>query len=93
MRGGAVVSGPVTGSTITEADIRQLREEALAAGDDRQVEYCDIALAPYRFANDDGTVLVWPWNGQDADRTVARQVCAVAINASRDAASETGGES
>lgn len=105
MRGGAVVSAgrtldvevvspPLTAATITEGQIRKLRDDAGALGDDRQVDYCNVALAPYRFANDDGSVLVYPWNGQDADRTVARKVCADAINAARAADDdEIGGES
>lgn len=73
----------LTAETITDEQIRQLREEAISHGDDRQVDYCDVALAPHRRLNEDGSDLVWPWNGQPADRDRARQVCADAINYAR----------
>ncbi len=56
---------PITADTITTTQIRQLRDEAVAAGDDRQVEYCDVALARWE---------------TPARRSVARQVCADAIS-------------
>ena len=73
----------LTAEAITTDQIRALRDEAVEAGDDRQVDYCDVALAPFRRQNDDGSELQWPWNGLPADRDVARQVCAEAIIAAR----------
>lgn len=70
----------LTAETITTKQIRALREEATKVGDDRQVDYCNVALAAHRRDNADGSPLVWPWNGQPADRDVAREVCADAIN-------------
>lgn len=77
------MSEPLTAATIRDRDIAQLREEAVANGDDRMVDCCDVARSAHRFANADGEVLVWPFNGLRADRDVARKVCADAINAAR----------
>lgn len=76
----------LTLATITEAQISKLCEDAYGVGDDRMVDYCAVALAPHRFANTDGSKLVWPWNGLRADRDIARTVCAEAINNARAAA-------
>lgn len=78
-----MTTNQLTAETITADQIRALREESRAEGDDRQVDYCDVAMARYRRQNADGSDLVWPWNGQPADRDVARKVCADAINAAR----------
>jgi len=69
----------VTADTISRAQIKALREEARAAGDTRQVDYCDLALAAHETASEDGADLVDPF-GSPITRTEARQVCADAIN-------------
>lgn len=59
---------------ITNEQIRTLRSEAMAAGDYRQVDVCDVALAPLESANTDGTPLV-DSDGNPTTRTEARAEC------------------
>ena len=68
--------------TITARDIRALRAEAEAAGDYRQIDWCDVCLAGREETNDDGMPLVDP-DGNPTTRTAAREICAAAINNAR----------
>lgn len=54
----------LTADTITVSQIRALRDEALAHGDSRQVDICDVALCA---------------DGPPAPRTEARGQCAAVI--------------
>lgn len=67
--------------TITNAQIRTLRTEARAAGDDVTAAYCELALAYTETADVDGADLLDPISGEAITRTEARAVCADAINA------------
>lgn len=64
---------------ITDQQIKQLREEAMAAGDYRQVDVCYVALAS-REDHDDQTAetLLGP-DGEPMTRTEARAECARVI--------------
>jgi hypothetical protein len=76
------MTADLTAETITNAQIRSLRTEALTAGDSLQVELCDWALF------DEATMAYGP----DMARTIAaRQACADAIvraSAQQDATEE-----
>lgn len=69
-----------TYTTITIDQINALRSEACAAGDDRMVDWCDIALADHEDSNSQGEPLIDP-DGDVTARTVGRAICAHAINA------------
>lgn len=69
----------MTADTVTATQIRALREEALAHGDQRQVDICDMALASHETADEIGGDLVGP-EGDVWTRTQAREACADAIN-------------
>ena len=66
--------------TVTDEQIKALREEALAAGDRAQVDLCDVALAAHETADAEGGELRGP-DGEIWTRTEAREACADAINA------------
>lgn len=63
---------------VTKKQIRALHEEALAAGDYRQVGICDLALAAHETADEFGNSLVGP-DGKIWTRTEAREECARVI--------------
>lgn len=67
---------------ISTSQIKALREEAMSAGDYRQVTVCDVALAPLERDNSDGTPLE-DYDGDPMTRTEARQLCADAVNAAK----------
>lgn len=69
----------VTADTITTKQIKALRNEALAADDSRQVDWCDIALAAHERADSEGNDLIGP-DGVQTTRSKAREVCADVIN-------------
>lgn len=69
----------LTAETITTKQIKALRNEALAADDSRQVDWCDLALAAHERTDSEGGDLIAP-TGVQTTRTRARQVCADAIN-------------
>lgn len=68
-------------NSITEAQIRSLRVEALRTGDAVQAHWCDIALSP---AEEEqaavGRTLSSPVNDLPVTRTQARAVCATVLN-------------
>jgi hypothetical protein len=74
-----------TAENITEAQIRRLRQDAMAAGDYPQVAWCDLALAAHETSDSHGNLLVTPDNGscgrggEQTTRTEARKICADAI--------------
>ena len=72
----------MTADTITATEIRALRHEAEEHSDHDQVLVCDLALAPHRAANADGSPLIGP-DGQVWTRTQARAACADVINETR----------
>lgn len=73
----------LTAETITTAQIRTLRNEAVAAGDYAQVDICDRALATDDSTTDqDGNEVA----RADLSREDARAECADVINAGQDAA-------
>lgn len=63
-------------TTITDKQIRALREEAMAAGDYVAADYCGIALAYAEDADDVGAELVDPVTGSPITRSEARAICA-----------------
>lgn len=65
----------LTADTITPSQIRRLRTEAMEAGDDLQVECCDLALSD--------TIAIATINEALTTNTEARQLCADAINNAR----------
>jgi hypothetical protein len=67
---------------ITIKQIRQLREEALAHGDLRQADICDIALSPNETLNEDGGKIIGP-DGEIWTRTQAREECDRVLSAAR----------
>ena len=67
-----------TAETITTAQIKALRSEAEAAGDDRMVHACGVALAAHETAGELGDALV-DYDGQPTTRSEARAECAGAI--------------
>lgn len=67
-------------ATITTAQIKTLRSEALAAGDTVMAEWCDVALVPHEDCDAEGRQLFSPTTGAPIHRTDARAVCARAIN-------------
>jgi hypothetical protein len=70
----------LTAATITDRDIRKLREEAIAANDYRQVDICQRAITADGDTTDqDGNAIEFA----DWTREYARGECAVAINAAR----------
>lgn len=73
----------LTADTITREQIRDLRNEALAASDYVTVDMCDVALAAHEAADSEGNPL-FASDGKPTTRTEAREACADAINASRD---------
>lgn len=68
----------LTAETITDLDIRKLREEALAATDYLQVDVCDRALLSDDVDQDCNEVAL-----ADMSREVARDRCVDAINRNR----------
>jgi hypothetical protein len=68
-----------TAASITNAQIRTLRTEALDAGDARMGEWCDVAIAAGERYDSEGFPLVSPGTGLACTRTEAREVCADAI--------------
>jgi hypothetical protein len=66
--------------SITAQQIRDLRREARAAGDNVMSEWCDVALAPFHACDSTGRLLHDPTTGDIVTREEARQVCADAIN-------------
>ncbi len=73
---------------ITLKQIRTLRDEAMAAGDSRMVDICDVALCSRESANDDGTPLV-DSDGRPTTRTAAQVECARVIAEAREASHVT----
>ena len=73
----------LTADTITAAQIRALRDEATAAGDEEQAAWCDAALADY--GADECVTILYPLalEGRQVTLTEAREACADAINAAR----------
>jgi len=69
-----------TTASITTAQIRTLRNEALNAGDSRMAEWCDVALSTGERYDSEGFALASPGTGLACTRTEARKVCANAIN-------------
>lgn len=72
----------LTADTITVKQIKALRNEALAADDLRQVDWCDIALAAHERSDSEGHALISP-TGVPTTRSKAREVCADVINYAR----------
>lgn len=72
----------MTADTITTAQIRALRQEALAAGGYDQELLCSIALAAHETADAEGGDLIGP-DGKPTTRTAAREACAEAIAAAQ----------
>jgi hypothetical protein len=70
---------PLTGATITPKQIKALRDEAIAAGDYRQADWCDVALASHERTDSEGNTLFAP-SGVQTTRSKAREVCADVIN-------------
>lgn len=68
----------ITADTITDKQIRQLREEALAAGDYKQVDLCNRALADDTI-DQDGNLIAFAEMSAEA----AREKCADAIDAAQ----------
>lgn len=66
-------------TTITNKQIRALREEAMAAGDHVAADYCGIAFAYSERADEVGAELVDPVTGNPITRSDARAVCAEMI--------------
>lgn len=71
---------PLTRNTITVKQIKALRNDALEAGDYRQVDWCDIALAAHEHSDSEGNGLISP-SGVQTTRSMARKICADVINA------------
>lgn len=69
----------LTAETITEQQIKALRAEAQGIGDDRQVIWCDVALAAHETSDSSGNRLMSP-DGDRVTRSRARSACAYAIN-------------
>jgi hypothetical protein len=68
-----------TADNITNQQIKALREEAMAAGDYRQVAICDVALNPLETADPlTGEPLV-DSDGNPITRGLARAKCAAVI--------------
>jgi len=65
--------------TITNKQIKQLREEALAASDYRQVDICDVALANREDHNEQTAELLVGPDDEPMTRTEARAECARVI--------------
>jgi hypothetical protein len=63
---------------ITADQIRTLRDEAIAAGDYRQADLCDLALAPHETSDSQGGDLIGP-DGQPWTRSEAAEECARVI--------------
>jgi hypothetical protein len=70
-------------TTITDKQIRQLREEALACGDYRQVDVCNRALATDTVDQDGHEIAFASWTQEEA-----RTACAEAIHAAEAASQE-----
>lgn len=77
---------PLTADTITDDQIRALHCEAIAAGVERMVITCAIALRPIYVAPTDVTVERILRSEDNEMRRQARRMCARAINAARAAA-------
>lgn len=69
--------------TITEAEIRALADEAMAAGDHVTVDLCAIALAAHERSDSQGGDLIHPVTGAPTTRSAARYTLADAIRAAR----------
>lgn len=67
-----------TNTGITNKQILALRTEALIAGDYRQVDICDVALAAHETATEQGEDLTGP-DGEPMTRSEARDLCADVI--------------
>ena len=75
---GPMTNTTLTAETITTAQIKALRSEAMAAGDYAQVDICDRALAADDSTTDqDGNTVA----RADLSREDARAECADAISA------------
>ena len=72
----------MTADTITATEIPALRRGPAQHPEHDWVLVCDLALAPHRAANADGSPLIGP-DGQEWTRTQARAACADVINETR----------
>lgn len=70
----------LTADTITAAQIKELREEAMTASDYLMVDLCDVALASRERSNDDGSHLE-DSDGNPTTRSEARARLAEILNA------------
>jgi len=73
------VPASVTVATITDSQIRALREEAHAASNYHQATLCSVALAPREFHDEQTAEPHHDEAGTPISRTEARQACAEAI--------------
>ena len=75
-----MTASTLTAATITTAQIKALRNEALAHGDTELAEFCDLALVPHEDSDAEGRQLFSPTTGAPIHRVDARAVCARTIN-------------
>ena len=68
-----------TPENITNKQIKALREEAMAAGDYRQVDLCDVALNPHETADQQTGEPLVDSDGNPITRGLARAKCAAVI--------------
>lgn len=68
----------MTSTEITTAQIKQLRDEALAAGDYAQVDVCERALATETVDQDGHAIALADWTQDEARAECARVIRAAA---------------
>lgn len=69
----------LTAETVTESQIKTLREECRAEGDTNLADICDLALAANEDSDSQGDHLIAP-HGEPVTRSWARGICAAAIS-------------
>lgn len=68
-------------TTITDKQIRELREGAMAAGDYAQVDICDRALASDTVDQDGHEIALADWTREEAREECARVIAYAAMRA------------
>jgi hypothetical protein len=66
-------------NTVTNKQIKQLRDEAIGHGDHRMADLCDRALATDTVDQDGNAISFADWTADDARAECARAECARVI--------------